>query len=110
MLLGTRFGVVGHARAEAGVGLFARVQPPPISRPVAFLGLLLIGLSWGGLASGFLRSALLGGAALVGAVAVEGLWRRFVLGRPVSPGDLVFACVAPLSGFGLGLLLKALQV
>ena len=107
VLLGTGFGIIWHSRAEAGVGLLAPVQPPTISKPVAFLGLLLIGFFWGSFASGFLGSPILGGVALVCAVVVVGLWYRFVLRRLASVDYLAFACASLLSGLALLLLLKA---
>ena len=107
VLLGTGFGIIWHSRAEAGVGLLAPVQPPTISKPVTFLGLLLIGFFWGGFASGFLGSQILGGVALVCAVVVVGLWYRFVLRRLASVDYLAFACASLLSGLALLLLLKA---
>ena len=109
VLLGTCFGVIWHSRAEAGVGLLAPVPPTPISKPVAFLGFLVIGLFWGGLASSFLGSALFGAVALVLAVGVVRLWVHFVQRRYTSLAYLAFASASLLSGFGLLLFLKSLN-
>ena len=109
VLLGTGFGIVWQSRAEVGVGLLAPVQPAPVSKPVAFLGLLLIGFFWGGLASWFLDSTILGAITLVSSVAVVGLWYRFVLRRPASVGYLAFASASLLLGFALVFVLKPLN-
>lgn len=109
VVLGTGFGIVWHSRAEAGMGLLAPVPPTPVSKPVAFLGLLLIGFFCGGLASAFLGSSILGAVALVSSVAVVGLWCRFALRRAVSLNYLAFACASLLSGLGMLLFLKALN-
>ena len=109
VLLGTGFGIVWHSRAEAGIGLLAPVPPTPVSKPVAFLGLLLIGFFCGGLASVFLGSSILGAVALVSSVAVVGLWCRFALRRALSLNYLAFACASLLSGLAMLLFLKALN-
>lgn len=109
VLLGTGFGVLWHSRAEAGVGLLAAVTPTPVSKPVAFLGFLLIGCIYGGLASVFMGSSILGAVALVSSVAVVGLWRHLALHREVSLGYLAFACGSLLSGLAISLFIEALN-
>lgn len=109
VLFGTGFGIVWHSRAEAGVGLLAPVPPTPVSKPVAFIGLLLIGFIYGGLASGILGSPILDAVTLVSSIAVVGLWYRFALRRSVSLSYLAFACGSLLSGLATLLFLKVLN-
>ncbi|MDR0775997.1 MAG: hypothetical protein LBE81_05100 [Azonexus sp.] len=109
VLLGIGFGIVWDSRAETGIGLFAPAPSTPISKPVAFLGLLFIGIFWGGLLSDFLGSPIFGAIALVSSVAVVGLWYRLVLRHPASVGYLIFASISLLSGFAPIFLLKSLN-
>lgn len=107
VLFGTAFGIIWQSRADAGVGLFAHVPPTPISKPVAFLGFLLIGFFWGGLVSSLYGSQIVGAITLVCSVGVVGLWYRFFLHRPPSLSYLVFTSISMLCGFALFLFLKA---
>jgi hypothetical protein len=107
VLLATGFGIVWQSRAEAGVSLLAPVPSTPISKPLAFLGFLLIGFFWGGLASWLYGSQMAGAIALVCSVGVVSLWHWFVLHRPPSISYLAFTCASLLSGYALLLLLNA---
>jgi hypothetical protein len=100
-LLGVGFGILWQGRADVGIGLLDKVPPVEISKPVAFLGFIVIGLFWGGFATWFFGSSILGGLALVASVMLVGLWHYFVLKRQVSVGYLAFASISLLTGLGL---------
>lgn len=106
VLVGVAFGILWHSRAESGISLTAPLQPTPISKPVAFLGFMLIGFFWGGIASWAFASPILGGIALACSVGIVGVWYRLVLRRSVSIGYLSFACTSLLFGFALLLLIQ----
>lgn len=109
VLLGAGFGIYWSGRAQAGIGLFESVPHTPISKPVAFLGLLFVGFVWGGLASWLLGSQLLGACALVLAATFIGAWFRFILHRTFSLSYLTFATVSLLCGFAFIPLLAVLR-
>lgn len=80
------------------------------SKPVAFLGFLLIGFVWGGLASWLLGSQIFGALALIFSVGAAGLWYRFLRRRPAFASYLIFSCISLKFGFGLLLLFKAFML
>jgi len=100
VLGGIGFGLIWQGRWLSGIPLFAAVPSPPISRPVAFLGLAFIGALWGGFAAEALGSVLAGGAVLVAGVALVGGWLTFVLKRHGQLNNLVFATFSLLCGLG----------
>jgi amino acid transporter len=105
VILGIAFGVYWQARAEAGLSLTAKVEEPKISRPVAFLGLMFIGVVCGGFLYALLHSALFGAAGLVcGVVAVEALY-RFARRDPIPLESLAFSALSLLTGYSLLLVL-----
>jgi hypothetical protein len=100
--LGTGLGIIWQTRPKGGAGLPVPVPPAPMSKPVAFLGFMFIGIVWGGLAAYSLGGSTIYGFIGLGcAVGLAGLWYRFVLHRPVPPNDLVFAGAALFSGYGI---------
>jgi hypothetical protein len=103
-LLGTSFGVVWQTRSEAGVKLTAPFQPTKVSKPIAFLGLAVVGALLGAIESSIFGSAILGTLALVVAVAIIALWYRFALRQEVSQSYLIFLAASLIIGFS-GLLL-----
>ncbi len=100
VLFGTAFGFLWQGRASAGVALTQEVSPMPISKPVAFLGFIVIGFFWGGIAAYLLHSVVLGGVVLVSAVGSIGLWYRYIFRQTVSLPYLLFAAVSLLVGYG----------
>jgi len=103
-LLGGFFGVVWQTRSEAGEKLTDPVQPTNISKPIAFLGLAVVGGLLGAIESSIFGSAILGALALVVVVALVGLWHRVALRQELSLSYLAFLFVPLLIGFS-GLLL-----
>jgi hypothetical protein len=59
-LVALGFGIIWQARAEAGIPLFAKIENPKISKPIAVLGLLFVAAIWFGVFSS-LFSPLIGG-------------------------------------------------
>jgi len=100
VLGGIGFGLIWQGRWLSGIPLFASVPSPPISRPVAFLGLAFIGALWGGFAAVTLGSVLAGGVVLVAGVALVGGWFSLVLKRHGQLNNLVFATFSLLCGLG----------
>lgn len=93
------FGIYWQGRAEAGLSITERMEEPVISRPVAFLGLALIGALWGGGFAYLLRSALAGGLALCCAVALVALWRHIVQRQSTRANAIAFALFSLLMGY-----------
>lgn len=89
----------------------AKVPPPEtrISRPVAALGLCLIGMVWGGFLGMWLGSLGAGAAVLaVAPFAIGGLHARWYQ-RPVPVGYLAFVACSLLSGLGVVMGLVAVK-
>lgn len=100
VLFGVGFGCIWQGRWLTGIPLFASVPSPPISKPIAFLGLALIGALWGGFAAEVLGSIVSGVLALIAVVALGGAWSTVVLKRHASLGNLVFFVFSLLFGLG----------
>lgn len=101
-LVGVGFGCIWQGRWLSGIPLFASVPAPPISKPVAFLGLAFIGAIWGGFTSEALGSVISGAFTLIASVAIVGAWQTLILKRHELLGNLIFSTVSLL--FGLGVL------
>lgn len=86
--------------ASAAIGE-ARPQGMLISRPVAALGLCLIGMVWGGLLGMWMGSLWAGTAVLVAASFAVGMLWAWGLQRPVPWAYMAFAACALLSGAGV---------
>ena len=93
------FGALWHGRASAGVGLTERVPIPPISWPVVFLGLVVIGLFWGALLTAILGSTT-SAVLLAAAPYIVGCLRTWLLRVRFRPGYLTMCAAALLTGFG----------
>jgi hypothetical protein len=100
VLVGIGFGCIWQGRWQSGIPLFASVQGPKVSKPVAFLGFAFIGAIWGGFASEVLDSVLAGAFAIVAAVAVVGAWQTLILKRHELLGKLLFSSASLLFGLG----------
>jgi hypothetical protein len=86
--------------ASAAIGE-ARPQGMLISRPVAALGLCLIGMVWGGLIGWWAGALWVGAAAVaVAPLPIAFLW-ALGNGRPMPWGYTAFAACALLSGVGV---------
>jgi hypothetical protein len=80
--------------------IVASLPYPPISKPIAFLGLAFIGAIWGSIASGMFGSLLGGVLALFASVALVGAWYTVILNRKKQLSSLLFVLLSLLSGFG----------
>ncbi|MDR2838653.1 MAG: hypothetical protein LBV49_08865 [Azonexus sp.] len=100
LFFGVGFGLIWQGRTMTGIPLFASVPSPPLSKPVAFLGLALIGAVWGGFAGELLGSALAGAAILAAATCLLGAWLTVISKQHGLIGHLVFAGFSLLSGLG----------
>jgi hypothetical protein len=100
VLFGVGFGCIWQGRWLTGIPLFSSVPSPPISKPVAFLGLTFIGALWGGFAAEVLGSIVSGALALIAAVALGGAWSTVVNKRHASVGKLAFFASSLLFGLG----------
>ena len=109
MLGGIGFGLIWQGRWLSGIPLFASVPSPPISRPVAFLGLAFIGALWGGFAAEALGSMLAGGAVLVAGVALVAGYVSLVLKSHGQLNNLIFAAFSLLCGLGALYAISALH-
>jgi len=107
VLVGFAFGLLWHGRAAVGLALFASVAEPPISRPVAALGLALIGLFWGGLLSAFASSPVTGGLLLAACPFAVAVLRAALLKHRPHWAYACFASFALLVGFASTLALRA---
>jgi hypothetical protein len=80
------------------------IQPmpsSPISKSIAFIGYLFIGLVWAGVASSLTIAPSIVGLFLVSAVVAVAAWYRFVLKRTVAfphfmlaAGSMLLGCIA----------------
>ncbi|MBA4260341.1 MAG: hypothetical protein C0446_14355 [Chitinophaga sp.] len=70
-LLALGFGIIWQSRAEAGIPLFAKIENPKISKPVAALGLLFIAAIWFGVFSSLFSPFI--GSLIVSACFVLGV-------------------------------------
>jgi hypothetical protein len=104
-ILGIAFGVYWQSRADAGLSINEKVEEQKISRPIAFLGLALIGLVCGAGLAELFDSRLLGAAALLACATLLALWRHHTKPPPISRGALAFTLVALLAGYSVLLLL-----
>ncbi len=108
VILGLTFGIGWHVRSDEGRGSTegSRWKTPALSRPVAAVGPMLLGLVWGGLlvtlTGSYGRSTLV---LLLTAMPLLALNRTRL--RPAIPvGSLVLAYALLLAGLGLGALLR----
>ena len=107
VLLAVGFGALWSGRSQAGIGLFASVEPPLVSRPVAALGFLLIGCVWGGLFSAWLGSNALA-FALLAVAPFAAAWARTLLGRPAWRfASLLLVSCSLVAGFAALLALSS---
>lgn len=109
VIFGTAFGLYWQGRGEADLSLGAKVEEPKISRPVAFMGLAVIGFFCGGVIAELLHSKALGAIALVVGVCAVSIWYRFAQQRLIASNSLAFSAVSLLSGYGALLALLAFQ-
>ena len=107
VLVAFAFGLLWQGRAEAGVGLFERVPEPPISRPVAAMGLAMIGFIWGGWLAVWTGSSIASAAILVGLCVLVVTILAATQRRPVGLSRLVFSTSCLLAGFAGLLALQA---
>lgn len=105
VILGIAFGSYWQGRAEAGLTINEKVEEQKISRPVAFLGLALIGLICGAGFAELFDSRLFGAVALLSCAALITLWYRQTRRQPISRSAFAFALVALLAGYSILLLL-----
>lgn len=101
------FGLLWHSRADVGLPLLAPVPAPPVSKPVAALGMAFIGFFWGGLLSVWAGSTWVGAVVLAAAPFVVSALRVLLLKRPSSAGYLAFAACSLMLGFVALLALRA---
>lgn len=97
-LLGLVFGTIWQARAEAGVGLFARIEAARVSKPVAFVGLAFIGALWSGVLWALKVHPLLIAALLLVTPLLVGWWLQQMLQRPANVRSVWFAALSLLAG------------
>jgi hypothetical protein len=100
VIFGTTFGLYWQGRGEAGLSLGAKVEEPKISRPVAFMGLAIIGFWCGGMIAELLHSKALGAIALVAGVGAVSIWYRFAQQRLITSNSLAFSALSLLCGYG----------
>lgn len=106
VILGVAFGVYWQDRADADLTITERVEEPKITRPVAFLGLTLIGLICGAAFAELFNSKLFGSIALFIGAALVAAWYRYVQHQFFSRGAFAFALVSLLAGYSVLLLLS----
>lgn len=109
VLGGIGFGLIWQGRWLSGIPLFASAPSPPISKPVAFLGLAFIGALWGGFAAEALGSTLAGGAVLVAGAALVAGYASLVLKSHGQLNNLIFAAFSLLCGLGALYAISALH-
>lgn len=97
-LLGMVFGALWQARAEAGVGLSARVEAVRVSKPVAFVGLTFIGALWSGVLWALKVHPLLIAVLLLAAPLLVSWWQQQMLQRPTSVRSVLCAALSLLAG------------
>ncbi len=100
-LLSFTAGMVWHAAATSPV-LPAGTKAPdgkPVARPIAFLGIAVMGAAWGSVSYYFTGSALIAGLLLVAVPLVLGPAAGALTRKPVYVSDLVFVSVALVAGF-----------
>ena len=103
---GFAFGLVWQSRADSGLALTQKIKNQEISKPVAFIGLALIGLIAGGLFAELFGSVFIGAVALSVCAALVALWSRFTL-RPTGLRSFVFSLISLLVGYLMLLALAA---
>ncbi len=106
-IFGMTFGIVWQGRADSGLSLTEKTDEPPISRPVAFVGLASIGLIAGGFFAELFGTQIGGAIALSLSACIVTLWFRFIQNRIFGLRSLVFSLVALLTGYSFLLLLAA---
>ncbi|MFM9923748.1 hypothetical protein VLK31_12225 [Variovorax sp. H27-G14] len=92
---------VWHAAATSPVSP-AGTRPPeekPVARPIAFLGIAVMGAAWGSVSHYLTGSALIAGLLLVAVPLVLGPAAGALTRKPVYVSDLVFVSVALVAGF-----------
>ena len=104
-ILITCVGIVWEARARVGVGMFDKVDDPPISKPVTFLGLAFIGFFWGGLFILFFHSTIVSAAMLaLSALGVGILFKKTIQHQFAS--TLYFSIFSLMAGYMLLIALR----
>lgn len=99
--IGTGFGLYWHARANAGIGLLAKIPEPAISKPVSFIALAFFGAVTGPWIAIWFGSWLAACAALAAAPLMVALWRNRTGGRQLIRRDVLFHAFSILAGPGL---------
>ena len=103
---GFAFGLVWQSRADSGLALTQKTKNQEISKPVAFIGLALIGLITGGFFAELFGSGFIGAVALSVCTALVALWSRFTM-RPTGLRSFVFSLISLLVGYSMLLALTA---
>lgn len=78
-----------------------KAEEQPISRPIAFLGIALIGMMWGGVADYLLDSRLIAFLLVVVSPFVVLPVFGAVTRKPVFINDMLFATIALVSGIAV---------
>ncbi|MES2322428.1 MAG: hypothetical protein V4633_09215 [Pseudomonadota bacterium] len=104
VIVGFAFGCIWQGRGDDGVPALSDQPATTVSKPVACLAYIFLGVLWGSLGTMLLRSAFGGPIVILGSVLAVGLWYRLVLHRPIATAYLVFAAVSLMAGFSLLLL------
>lgn len=107
VLVAFAFGLLWQGRAAEGVRLFERVPEPPISRPVAAMGLAMIGFVWGGWLALWTGSLIASAAILVGLSVLVATIMAATQRRSIGLSRLVFSTSCLLAGFAGLLALQA---
>ena len=92
------FGFLWEGNGGRGAAAFKFEPSPPISRPVAFLGMAFIGVFPGGLLAEFLDSIWVAVVVVVFAASAYIAWAARVEGHPERVGTIVFLASAFLTG------------
>ncbi len=98
VLFGSALGLVWQRHADKHQPPIEPMPSSPISKPIAFIGYVFVGLVWAGVASSLAIAPSFVGLFLVSAVVAAAAWYRFVLGRTVAFPHFVFAAASMLLG------------
>lgn len=92
------FGLLWEANAGKGGKAFALAPSPPIARPIAFLGMALIGVFWGGFLAEFLGSIWVAVAIVVATGGACSFWVARLNNASLHAGTITFMTAAFLAG------------
>jgi hypothetical protein len=101
VIVGTTFGIYWQSRAESGLSLTEKVEEPAIARPVAFVGLALIGLVGGGFFGALFASKAGGAIALILCAGIIALWFHLTKKPPITRRSFAFSVFALLAGYSV---------